>query len=280
MKRILAAALALSLLSSAAIAQPGNNQDRDQNQPENRGDRGDRGDVRGQPNDNVRRSNPRWSRGDRLPDDVRNNQTVAVNDWRVRGLRAPPRGYRWVRDRNNNYFLVATATGLISQTVYLDERQQRWERRYSRTYGRDDDVSYAQCRNAPNAGAVIIGALLGRLLGNAAGGSDNRTGATVAGVIVGGALGAAMTSNLDCDDRGYAYRAYSDAFNSGRPNAIYRWTNPNNGHRGQFAIRSYYYDQDNFRCANFTQTIYIAGRPQVTRGRACQQPDYTWVVVN
>jgi hypothetical protein len=51
-------------------------------------------------------------------------------------------------------------------------------------------------------------------------------------VIVGGALGAAMTRNLNCEDRSYAYKTYYDGFNSGRPNSTYQWRNPNNGHYG------------------------------------------------
>jgi len=38
-------------------------------------------------------------------------------------------------------------------------------------------------------------------------------------------------------------------------------------------------DPDGFRCANFNQQIYINGSPQVSTGRACQQPDGTWAIV-
>ncbi len=118
-------------------------------------------------------------------------------------------------------------------------RGEPGNQRYSRIYGPEDDPSYQQCRNTPDVSTVIIGALLGGLIGNAAGQGGNRTGATVAGVILGGAVGAAMTSNLDCQDRSYAYRTNSEGFNGGRANRVYAWSNPNNNHRGQFKVGNY-----------------------------------------
>jgi Ni/Co efflux regulator RcnB len=108
MKHVLTAALALSLLSgTAAMAQP-NGPGR--NGPGNNGP--DRYDEY-RTNPGVRMSTPRYSRGDRVPDQYRSNKQYVVNDWQQRHLRRPPRGYHWVRDDNNNYFLAAVTTGVI-----------------------------------------------------------------------------------------------------------------------------------------------------------------------
>jgi surface antigen len=157
--------------------------------------------------------------------------------------------------------------------------EQRWRQRYNRTYTYNDDVYYRECRNAPDPAGIIAGGLIGGLLGNAAAGRDARPAATIAGVIIGGAVGAALTSNLDCDDRSYAYKSYYDGVNSGRPNTAYQWRNPRNGHYGDFRVGDYYNDPAGFRCANYTQQVYINNRPQALSGRACQQPDGTWVIV-
>ena len=157
---------------------------------------------------------------------------------------------------------------------------QRWQQRYGQTYSYNDDRYYQECRNKADPAGVIAGALIGGLLGNAAAIGGGRTGGTIAGVIVGGALGAGLTKHLDCSDRSYAYKTYYDGFNSGRPNSNWQWENPDNGHYGDFRVRDYYYDADGFRCANYTQQIYIDGRPEVSSGRACQQPDRTWAIVN
>lgn len=157
---------------------------------------------------------------------------------------------------------------------------QRWRQSYGQTYSYTDDRYYQECRNKADPAGVIAGALIGGLLGNAAGRGGGKTGATVAGVIVGGAVGAGLTKRLDCDDRSYAYKTYYDGFNSGRSNSNWQWDNPQNGHYGDFRVREYYNDSAGFRCATFTQQIYIDQQPEVSSGRACRQPDGTWAIVN
>ena len=164
--------------------------------------------------------------------------------------------------------------------IVNDDRDQRWRQRYARTFTYNDDSFYQECRTSVDPAGVIAGALIGGLLGNAVGRGGGRGGATVAGVVVGGALGAALTRNLDCEDRSYAYKTYYDGFNAGRVNAAYQWRNPKNGHYGEFRVRDYYNDPDGFRCANYSQEIFINGRPQAATGRACQQPDGTWAIVS
>jgi len=160
------------------------------------------------------------------------------------------------------------------------DRDARWRARYTRAYTYNDDNFYRECRQSVDPAGVIAGALIGGLLGNQVARNGNRGAGTVAGVVVGGALGAALTRNMDCADRSYAYKTYYDGFNAGRPNANYEWRNPQNGHYGQFRVNDYYADPDGFRCANYTQQIFINGRPQAATGRACQQPDGTWAIVS
>jgi len=112
MKLIITAALALSLLGGTAVlAQPGHNRQGPGNSQNHDNDQNRYEGYRNNPG--VRMSQPRLSRGDRLPDQYRNNRQYDVNDWQQRNLRKPPRGYHWVRDDNYNYFLAALTTGLI-----------------------------------------------------------------------------------------------------------------------------------------------------------------------
>jgi Ni/Co efflux regulator RcnB len=220
----------------------------------------------------------RWSRGDRLPDQYRQDR-YAVNNWQYYGLKAPPRGYRWHRDDHNNFFLVVISTGIISSPVFWEDRSRRWDEHYQRTYSYDDDIYYRECRTGPDPAGVMAGALIGALLGNTVSGHDRRE-ATIAGIIIGGAAGAALTSHMDCEDRSYAYRAYSSGFNEGRINHDYRWHNPRNRHRGRFRVIRYYYDPYGFRCAEFRQTLdYLARYDRYRNGRACLQPNGAWVIV-
>ncbi len=161
----------------------------------------------------------------------------------------------------------------------FNDQDQRWRQRYQQEYTYTDDNYYRQCRTQVDPGGVIAGALIGGLLGNALGRGGGRGGATIAGVVVGGALGATLTKNLNCEEQSYAYKTYYDGFNSGRTDVPYQWRNPSSGDYGEMRINNYNYDQGGFRCANFTQQIFVSGRPQAASGRACQQPDGTWAIV-
>lgn len=66
-----------------------------------------------------RGSQHRWSRGQRMGyNDWRNAPRV---DYRHYHLRQPPRGYEW-RQRNDQFILVAIATGLIASIILSSGR--------------------------------------------------------------------------------------------------------------------------------------------------------------
>lgn len=225
-----------------------------------------------------RAAQKRWSRGDRLPDQYRQGQ-YTVNNWQYYGLQSPPYGYQWHRDDHNNFFLVVISSGVIAVPVLWEDRDRRWNESYHRTYGYDDDIYYRECRSGPDPAGILLGGLIGALIGNTAGHGD-RTNATIAGIIIGGAAGAALTSHMDCDDRSYAYQAYSRGFNDGRVNYDYDWRNSGNGHRGTFRVTRYYDDRYGFRCAEFRQSLdYLQSNYRYRDGRACLQPNGAWVIV-
>lgn len=174
-------------------------------------------------------------------------------------------------------FLVNQNTGYVSRSFRRDDRDNYWRRRYARTYSYNDDLYYRECRGerADPAG-ILVGGLIGGLIGRSIG--DERAGPTFAGIIIGGTIGAALTRDLGCDERSYAYHAYYDAFNGGRPGRVYAWRNPRNNYRGAFVVRSYYYDEDGFRCARYRHTIWTPRRRQVD-GYACRQPDGVWAFI-
>jgi surface antigen/Ni/Co efflux regulator RcnB len=251
-----------------------------------------------------------FSSGDRLPDRYRDGE-FRVRDLRGNNLYRPQaRNQMWVRV-NNQFVLVNLNNGIIRDVIRIEDRSERdwgdawrqpdrefpdrgppprvhdrgdqearWRERYHTDYSVDSDPFYRQCKNKVDPAGIIIGAVLGGLLGNAAGGRSDQTAGTVAGVFAGGAIGAALTSNLDCDDRAYAYQTYSDGFNSGRTNVTYQWRNPKNNRRGEFMVRDYYDDPDGFRCAEYTQKIFTDGRPGEASGRACRQPDGSWAMID
>jgi Ni/Co efflux regulator RcnB len=125
MRRILSAALALSLLGGAgAMAQPGDHHDnrggQEQGRDQGRQDQGrdnhgaDVSREAHQRND-QRREAHQWARGERLPTTYYQNRSYYV-DYRSHHLRRPPYGYRWVQV-DNNYALVAITSGLIASII-------------------------------------------------------------------------------------------------------------------------------------------------------------------
>jgi Ni/Co efflux regulator RcnB len=107
MKRLMTAALALSLLGgTAAMAQPDHGYGHDDHHAYSSNDGHDNGRHMGQQR--------QWARGQRLPPEYRSRDHYV--DYRRHHLRAPPRGYQWVQV-DNNYALVALTSGLISSII-------------------------------------------------------------------------------------------------------------------------------------------------------------------
>jgi Ni/Co efflux regulator RcnB len=116
MKRLLTAAIALTLLTgTAAIAQPDHRDGRaayDQQRNDQHGN--DR--SREAHQQNEQRQANHWARGQRMPATYYRDSSRYV-DYRAYHLRAPRRGYRWVRTDDNNYAMVAITSGLIASIV-------------------------------------------------------------------------------------------------------------------------------------------------------------------
>jgi Ni/Co efflux regulator RcnB len=125
-KRLISAAIALTLLGgTAALAQRDypNYQNQNSDQRQNNDGRFNSG-INESHNDR-----PRWSRGDRLPEQYRQDR-YAVTDWQQHNLRTPPRGYRWVRNDNDQYVLAGVTSGIIVEIV--SQNQYRNDYRWSR----------------------------------------------------------------------------------------------------------------------------------------------------
>ena len=48
----------------------------------------------------------------------------------------------------------------------------------------------------------------------------------------------------------------------------------------EMRVIDYYNDEDRFRCAVFSQTVYIGNRPEEAPGRASQQADATCAIID
>jgi surface antigen len=116
---------------------------------------------------------------------------------------------------------------------------------------------------------TLIGASTGALLGSAIG--HGRPGGIIAGALVGGFLGNRIGKSMDDEDRRRAYDAQMAAFEGGDRAD---WRSPN-GHYGYIEPRPVYYYHE-MKCREFSQTVFINGRPETMVGRACRNPDGSW----
>jgi surface antigen len=118
------------------------------------------------------------------------------------------------------------------------------------------------------------GALTGAVAGGLLGGSQGSLGGAAAGAVAGGLVGSVIGAELDAADRKVAMEAEYRALEYGRPGAPVQWRG-RSGRHGDVVVGATYRVND-YSCRDYTETIYIDGRPESARGTACRQPDGTW----
>ncbi len=139
-------------------------------------------------------------------------------------------------------------------------------------------LGIAGCANNEEGGTAI-GAITGAIVGNQFGRGSGKVAATMAGAVIGGIVGNSIGRDLDARDRELAREAEYDAWERGAPGKPVRWTNPDNGRRGEIVAEGYY-NRGGSRCRNFVHTVWINGRRQQMRGTACRNHDGTWTQVS
>jgi surface antigen len=67
--------------------------------------------------------------------------------------------------------------------------------------------------------------------------------------------------------------AYYSSISSGTPA---RWRNERTGNYGEVVVSPPVYVQRGPVCRDYTNTVYIGGRPEILRGQACRNADGSW----
>ncbi|MGE4350701.1 MAG: RT0821/Lpp0805 family surface protein [Bdellovibrionales bacterium] len=125
---------------------------------------------------------------------------------------------------------------------------------------------------------TLGGAAVGGLLGSNVGKGSGRLAATAAGVVLGGWLGNEIGASLDKADRSYMGTATSRAYTAPIGQQI-TWNNPQSGNAGTITPVRDGYSSNGAYCREFQQTITVGGQQQQAYGRACQQQDGSWKIV-
>ncbi len=136
----------------------------------------------------------------------------------------------------------------------------------------------AQDAGNKEVGGTVLGGLGGALLGAQFGSGTGQLMATAAGTMLGAYLGNQVGSGLDKADQNYVGRAESNAYSAPIGQTI-TWSNPQSGNSGTITPVREGRSQSGSYCREFQQTVSIGGKNQKAFGRACQQPDGSWQIV-
>jgi surface antigen len=125
---------------------------------------------------------------------------------------------------------------------------------------------------------TLGGAAAGGLLGSQFGKGSGKLATTGLGVLLGGWAGNEIGASMDQTDRLKSQQAESRAYTAPVGQQI-TWNNPNNGNSGTIVPVRDGYASNGAYCREFQQTIIIGGQKQQGYGKACQQPDGSWKIV-
>jgi len=124
-------------------------------------------------------------------------------------------------------------------------------------------------------------AVLGTLLGGAAGAGIAAAAGGGTGAIVGAGLGGALIggvigNRLDARDKRMASEAAQRAFESNHTGQSTVWKNPDSGNSGTITPTRTTQLANGQYCREYKQTVVIGGEQNQAYGTACRQPDGTW----
>jgi surface antigen len=125
---------------------------------------------------------------------------------------------------------------------------------------------------------TLGGAAAGGLAGSQIGRGSGNAAATLGGVLIGGFLGNQLGGMVDDADKKRASAAEQRAYTAPVGQQI-TWNNPQNGNSGTITPTRDGYAANGAYCREFQQTITVGGQQQQGFGKACQQPDGSWKIV-
>jgi len=137
---------------------------------------------------------------------------------------------------------------------------------------------------APNmgpkeTGGSLLGAGTGALVGSQIGHGHGRLVAVAVGTLAGALIGQGIGQSLDRADHLEMERNAQYALENTRTDQPTTWENPDTGHSGTFTPTRTYQTAEGQYCREYTQTVQIGGQEQQAYGKACRQPDGTWMLI-
>jgi len=133
--------------------------------------------------------------------------------------------------------------------------------------------------NPKQTAGTLVGAGLGALAGSQIGSGKGQLAAVAIGALAGAYLGGELGASLDRADKMYAQRTTQESLEYNQAGQAKSWRNPDSGHAGTVMPTRTYVSADGQNCREFEQTIYVDGKQETAKGRACRRADGTWQIV-
>lgn len=126
---------------------------------------------------------------------------------------------------------------------------------------------------------TIIGAGIGAVVGSKIGDGSGQQIATAVGLLAGAWAGNQLGKTLDEQDRQQAEQVAQGSLENNKSGVSSSWNNPDSGNSGTITPTNTYQTADGSDCRDFESTITVDGKTETALGRACRQPDGSWLIV-
>ena len=125
---------------------------------------------------------------------------------------------------------------------------------------------------------TFIGAGIGILIGSKVGDGRGQTVATAIGAMAGAWAGSQLGKALAEQDIQQAEQVAQDTLENNPDGVSSTWNNPDSGNSGSIVPANTYETAEGEDCRDFESTITVDGKTEVAQGRACRQPDGSWLI--
>lgn len=129
-------------------------------------------------------------------------------------------------------------------------------------------------------GGTLIGGGLGALAGSQIGSGKGQLVAVAIGALAGAFVGSEVGKSLDRADKLAMRDTTQRALETAPSGQAVAWRNPDSGNSGTIVPRPAVQTDSGQYCREYQQSINVGGKTEQAYGKACRQPDGSWMIVN
>lgn len=129
-------------------------------------------------------------------------------------------------------------------------------------------------------GGTLLGGGLGALVGSQIGSGKGQLAAVAIGALAGAFLGNEVGKSLDRADKLAMQNSTQRALETAPSGQAVAWRNPDSGNSGTIVPQPAVQVDSGQYCREYQQTVNVGGKMEQAYGKACRQPDGSWMIVN